>query len=185
MRRFEFTAATSVLLLIDVQERFLKAVPGIAPEQPVGRTLGQMLAAARLLGVPTLISEQYPQGLGPTLPHLLAAHPEAERMPKMHFSCLDDIRIKERLEALHRPTVVLLGIEAHVCVLHTAADLVASGREVVVCGDAVARAARICIAISPSPRMRDAGAVVLPGESGRQGAGPGWPARRSSSRSAR
>jgi nicotinamidase-related amidase len=160
----DLTPASSALLLIDMQERFLAAIPAIAEDQPVGRACRQLLTAARLLGVPTTISEQYPKGLGPTLPHLLAAHPEASRHAKMHFSCADDPALAAHLDALHRPELVLCGIETHVCVLHTAADLLAQGRGVVVAADAVGSRKDLHRDLALAA-LRDLGAVLLPGES--------------------
>jgi len=164
MRPFELTAADSALLLIDVQERFVPAIPSVADGEPVGRCLKQLLSAAQLLAIPTVISEQYPKGLGTTLPYLSALAPQAPRLAKLHFSCVEDAHLRAALEALHRRTFVLCGLETHVCVLHTAADLLAAGHEVVIAGDAVASR-------SPAHRdlglasMRDLGALVLPVES--------------------
>lgn len=164
MGNLAFAAADSALLLIDVQERFLPAIPAVGEDQPVGRALRQLLAAAKLLAVPTLITEQYPKGLGETLPYLRAAHPEAERLPKMHFSCADDPALRARIDALHRPTLVLCGIETHVCVLHTAADLLAAGRNVIVAADAVASRNERHRDLALQA-LRDLGAILLPAES--------------------
>ena len=162
--RFDLLPATSSLLLIDMQERFVPAIPAIAEDRPVGRACRQLLTAARLLGVPTTISEQYPKGLGPTLPWLLAANPEAARFEKLHFSCADDPRLGAHLDALHRPEIVLCGIETHVCVLHTAADLLAQGRVVVVAADAVASRSE-AHRDQALAALRDLGALLLPVES--------------------
>ncbi len=165
MPPFQLDAATSELLIIDVQERFAAAIPSIAPDQPVGRALGILIAGARLLHVPTRFSEQYVKGLGPTLPHLLAAaDPTAPRHEKLHFSCLDDPALGPALNQHPERTLVVAGIETHVCVLGTVADARAQGRSVIVAADAVA---------SRNERnrdhaltaMRDLGALVLPVES--------------------
>jgi nicotinamidase-related amidase len=156
--------ADSAVLLIDVQERFLPAIPGIAPDQACGRACRVLLEGANLLRVPVTISEQYPAGLGPTLPHLLAAAPAARRLAKTHFSCVDDPSFADHLARDGRRHVVVAGIEAHVCVLATVADLLAGGFAVIVADDAVASR-------SPAHRstalaaMRDLGALVAPVES--------------------
>lgn len=164
MSRFDLDVANSALLVIDVQERFLPAIPAIAPDQPVGRACGILLAAARLLAIPTIISEQYPKGLGPTLPHLLAAHPEAPRLTKTHFSCDGDPAMRVAIDHLGRGHLVLCGIEAHVCVLATAAELITRGFQVVVAGDAIAsrEPASRDLALAA---LRDLGALVVPTES--------------------
>lgn len=136
---FALNPTTSTLLVIDVQERFLPAIPAIAADQPVGRQIGILAQAARLLDVRTLISEQYVKGLGPTLPAVLeAAGDEAERWEKTHFSCLDDPALGERLTNPLPSHVILAGIETHVCVLGTAADLRDRGIPVIIAADAVA-----------------------------------------------
>lgn len=161
---FSPTAADTSVLLIDVQERFLPAIPDIAPDRECGRTCGILLAGATLLGVPVTISEQYPKGLGQTLPHLLAAAPQATRLDKTHFSCGDDAALAGHLARQNRRHVVVAGIEAHVCVLATVADLLAAGHVVIVAADAVAsrRAANRDAALTA---MRDLGALALPTES--------------------
>lgn len=164
MDRFDLTTENSSLLLIDVQERFQAAIPAIAPEQPVGRACRLLLEGCALLGVPTLITEQYPKGLGATLPHLQQAAPAAERPAKTHFSALDDPALRPRFVDDPRSHVIVAGIEAHVCVLATVADLLAMGKWVVVAADAVASR-------DPAHRelaleaIRGMGALALPVES--------------------
>jgi len=163
VRGFDLTPATAGLLLIDMQERFLPAIPSIAEDQPCGRSCRILLAAAQLLGVPTTISEQYPQGLGATLGYLAGANPAAVRMAKMHFSCCDDPALRDHLERSGRRQLVLCGIEAQVCVLTTAADLLGRGFQVVIAGDAVAsrNPAHVPMALTAA---RDLGALVVPAE---------------------
>ncbi|MCS6970610.1 MAG: isochorismatase family protein [Planctomycetota bacterium] len=163
MAPFDLAADNSALLLIDVQERFLPAIPEIAGERPVGRCCRLLLESARDLAVPILVSEQYPQGLGPTLAHLQEALAGAPRHPKTAFSCCRDAGLARAIAALHRSWWVLAGIEAHVCVLATAADLLAQGRRVVIAADAVAsRDARH--AAWALQAARDLGALALPAE---------------------
>jgi nicotinamidase-related amidase len=164
LRDFALTVANSVLLVIDMQERFQSAIPAMTQDQPCGRNCRILLAGAQLLGVATLISEQYPKGLGETVSWLQAAHPGATRMAKMHFSCIDDPAMRAHLDALKRPHVVLCGIEAHVCVLTTAADLLAQGVGVVVAGDALASRDTTHLPMACAA-LRDLGALVVPSES--------------------
>ena len=161
--RLELSTATSALLVIDVQERFLKVVPSIAADQPCGRNCRILLQAAALLDIPRLISEQYPAGLGATLPHLQEVAPDVPRLGKMHFSCAEDPALAAAIAGLGRQQLVLAGIEAHVCVLTTAADLVARGHQVVLAGDAIASRdpAHVPMAIAAA---RDLGVLVLPTE---------------------
>lgn len=164
MPRFDLTAATSALLLIDVQERFLAAIPTIAADQSVGRNCRILLEVANLLTVPTLISEQYPKGLGTTLPHLIATAPAVLRLEKTHFSCCDDIAVQAAIDHLGRPHLVLCGIETHVCVLATAADLITRGYHVTIASDAVASRNEASRDTALSA-LRALGTLVLPTES--------------------
>lgn len=128
--------ATSQLLVVDIQARLLPAM------SDGERTLAQaqMLAeAARKLGVPITISEQYPKGLGPTVAGVLdAAGPDAAVLQKMTFSALATPALAAHLEASGRRQIVLCGIEAHVCVLQSALDLLARGYRVALATDAIA-----------------------------------------------
>ena len=155
--------ADSALLLIDVQEKFLSAIPAIAPDQPVGRNCRILVEGARAVGAHVLASEQYPKGLGATLPHLVEALGPAPRPAKTHFSCCGDPAIAAEIAAAQRSWWILCGVEAHVCVLATAADLLAAGRKVVVVGDAVASRRDDC-KVMALQAARDLGALVLPAE---------------------
>ncbi|MBA3708661.1 MAG: isochorismatase family protein [Planctomycetes bacterium] len=164
MPSFDITPATSALMLIDMQERFLPVIPAMASDQACGRNCRILLEAARLLEVPTTISEQYPKGLGETLPYLRQAHPDAPRFEKMHFSCMDDPLLRMHLDSLGRAHVVLCGVETHVCVLHTAADLIAHGTGVVVAADAVS-SRKDLHRDQALDAMRALGALLVPTES--------------------
>src|SRR5215831_17938807 len=106
--------AESQLLVVDVQERL---APAMEPDRPFILTTVKLLEAANALKIPALASEQYPKGLGRTVPELAALVPEPHRYEKMEFSCCANTSIREALAAVKRPQVVLAGIEAHVCVL--------------------------------------------------------------------
>ncbi|MDB5312610.1 MAG: Isochorismatase family protein [Gemmataceae bacterium] len=123
----------SVLVVIDVQEKLLAKIPTAAA---LVRTAGFLLDAAGLLGVPVRATEQYPQGLGPTVPELAGrlSRPAA----KTAFSCCGAGTFLEELEMLQRPNVVLVGMETHVCVMQTALDLIAAGLHVFLPVDALA-----------------------------------------------
>lgn len=126
-------AATQVLI-IDMQERLLPAMADAA-----GAVAGcvKLMRGADALGVPVVMSEQYPRGLGPTVPELAALAPEGAILDKVHFSCAADPAIMSRLQEAGRKQVVIGGVEAHVCVLQTAISLKAAGFEPFVVVDAV------------------------------------------------
>jgi nicotinamidase-related amidase len=129
----------SVLLLVDIQERFRPAVPGM---DGVIRRSGILASAAARLDIPVLASEQYPKALGPTVAELRSLLPDPARIyPKLCFSAAACEPLAAALTALRllgRRQVVLCGVEAHVCVLQTALELQAAGHAVHVVEDAVA-----------------------------------------------
>jgi len=129
----QMSAADTALLVIDVQERLMTKIPGAAA---LVRNIAFLIDAARLLGLPVLATEQYPKGLGPTVPELASRLPE--RPDKVAFSCCAIASVVESLHRQARPKVVLAGIEAHVCVLQTGLDLLAQGFRVYLPVDAVA-----------------------------------------------
>lgn len=128
------SAERSVLLLVDLQERLL---PAIAEAPRVIRNGGILLEAARELQVPVLASEQYPRGLGPTVPDLARRLPAGSTVEKLAFACTGEPAFVTRLGQLDRPQIVVAGVEAHVCVLQTALGLQAAGYAPAVVADAV------------------------------------------------
>lgn len=126
-------AARSSLLIVDVQEGL---IPVMAEPRRVYRGCAMLMRGAARLGIPILVSEQYPKGIGHTVGELLDLAPEGSVMEKIHFSCAHDPAIKARVDGLERPQLVLAGIEAHVCVLQTALGFKAAGYDVAVVADA-------------------------------------------------
>jgi nicotinamidase-related amidase len=126
------SAADTGLLVIDVQE---KLVPLIHSAGPLVRNIAFLLDAAQLLGLTVQATEQYPKGLGPTVPEL------AKRLPvrpdKLAFSSCAIPSVVDGFHREARPKVVLTGIETHVCVLHTALDLLNHDFRVYIPVDAV------------------------------------------------
>lgn len=129
--------ARSALLVIDIQERLAAAMPPDALES-VTRNTTILIETMREFNLPVLVSEQYPRGLGPTLPQILACLPEGARpLEKLAFSCLGEPALAAQIEQLAGYDLIVCGIETHVCVLQTALDLLAAGRRVFVAADAV------------------------------------------------
>jgi nicotinamidase-related amidase len=129
----QMSPADTALLVIDVQKRLMAKIPAAAA---LVRNLAFLIDAARLLNLPVLATEQYPRGLGPTVPELASRLPE--RPDKVAFSCCAVDSVVETLHRQARPKVVLAGIETHVCVLQTGLDLLGRDFRVYVAADAVA-----------------------------------------------
>jgi nicotinamidase-related amidase len=122
----------SQLLVVDMQERLAPAIDGIAAVESQVRLL---LQGARELAVPVLVSEQYPQGLGRTLPALLPLIEGNQAFEKMEFSCFANDKLRFALGTGRR--TVICGIEAHVCVLQTALEMQDAGHDVALVADAL------------------------------------------------
>jgi nicotinamidase-related amidase len=131
-------ASDSILILVDMQEKFRPAVEGF--EELVRRSEILARAAVRL-GVPVLVSEQYPKALGATAVELKRWLPDDQvYFPKMCFSAAGCEPLSAALTALKaagRRQVVMAGVEAHVCVLQTGFELLEAGYSVHVAADAV------------------------------------------------
>lgn len=128
----QMSAADTALLVIDVQE---KLMPKIPDGDTLVRNIVFLINGARQLDLPVLATEQYPKGLGATVPALLPHLPE--RPEKTAFSCCGAPSVVENLRRGVRPKVLLCGIETHVCVMQTALDLLAHDFRVYVAADAV------------------------------------------------
>jgi len=126
----------SCLIVVDIQERLAPAMHDAGQEAI--RNTGILMQAAKRLGVPTLVSEQYPRGLGPTVPALAELMPADGPCEKLEFACPNNDGFSARLKAMGKKQAVITGMEAHICVLQTAVKLAEQGIEVFVAADAVA-----------------------------------------------
>lgn len=127
----------AVLLVVDIQERLLAAMDPARAERVIKNTR-ILMQSARELGLPVIVTEQYPRGLGPTVAALAELLPEGEAaLEKVQFSACQVEEVARRLAADGRRQVVLAGMETHVCVFQTARDLVAQGFQPFVARDAV------------------------------------------------
>jgi nicotinamidase-related amidase len=125
------------LLVVDLQERLVAAMP---PEivQRVTERIAILMQGARLLGIPILVTEQYPKGLGATVEALRPLLPAGTKpFEKLDFSCCGEASIAEAIYTTGRGQWIVCGVETHVCVFQTVRDLCGSGRSVFVPMDAV------------------------------------------------
>ncbi len=155
----------SQLLIVDVQDKLLDAISG--KDRVVERCV-RLVRAARTLDVPITLSEQYPQGLGPTVEPIREAVANAGFVvDKVEFSCMRKRALRDRLHELRRqgrPQVVIGGIEAHVCVLQTAIDLEAQGFEAFVVADAIGSRSKVEPQARHRPGCSKAGADIVDSE---------------------
>lgn len=125
---------TSCLLAVDFQERLM---PAVHDADGVVANAAWLIRIAQRLNVPVLASEQYPQGLGHTVAAIRELLPAEAFMEKLHFSCAAERDCMRRIDSMGRQQIIVIGAEAHVCVLQTALDLRAAGRDVYMVADAV------------------------------------------------
>ena len=129
------TTEDTALVIIDVQE---KLVPAMHDKEALLDNLKKMVNGARVLGLPIIYTEQNPAGLGPTVPEIAELLPQEKPVSKFSFSsCGDEAFIKE-IKSANCRNILIAGMEAHVCVYQTAADLVDLNYNVQVVADAVA-----------------------------------------------
>ncbi|MBR2524909.1 hydrolase [bacterium] len=124
-----------LLLLVDVQEKLV----AMLEKNTVVKKSNTLLQAANILGIPAVITEQYPQGLGKTV-DFVSEHIKENTLvfEKTAFSAIKDEGFLEKIKSYGKKQVIIGGIEAHICVYQTVADLIENGFEVYVVKDACA-----------------------------------------------
>lgn len=155
--------AKAALLVVDVQERLWMAM---APEDRAMclKNLTILVELARRLAMPVVLSEQYPKGLGPTVPEIAAAVAaegiDLRRLEKVEFSCAAAPAFAPLWDELRREQWIVAGMESHVCVYQTVRDLADRGAAVHVPADAVISRTRENRAIGLELAARAGGIVT-------------------------
>lgn len=122
------------IVLVDVQE---KLFPLIQDHNDIAKACQWILSFAADLQLPCLVSEQYPEGLGKTISSLSSLCLGSPYLEKMHFSCAQEKRLESFLNEYTLSQCIIIGIEAHVCVLQTVMELIGQGKEVFVIEEGV------------------------------------------------
>jgi len=156
MDKFMLKRDDSLLVIVDIQERL--AVAMSERERVITNAL-HLIESAKLLGVPLLITEQYPKGLGPTVPEVRNAVQTYAPVEKITFSCCGEQFFMEALQETGKKQIILVGMETHVCVLQTCIDLLQNGYDVHVVSDAICSRTKQNFKTAIE-YMREAGAVV-------------------------
>jgi len=151
----------SVAVIVDVQERLFPHMHG---KEDLEKSIVTLIRGLRVLGVPILVTQQYTKGLGPTITAVQEALGQYNPIEKLAFSCMDEQVFIDALEESGRNTVILAGIETHVCMLQTTLDMVQNGYRPVIVEDCVSsrKAGDKNTAVY---RMREEGAVITSCES--------------------
>jgi nicotinamidase-related amidase len=125
----------TILVIIDVQSTLLQAMH---EREDLLANLQKLIKGTQALDLPILWLEQNPSRLGETAPEIRVLLGGSQSViPKMAYSCCGEPKFMHNIEALGRQQILLAGIETHVCVYQTAADLLARGFEVQIVADAV------------------------------------------------
>jgi nicotinamidase-related amidase len=134
MERNNLTVENTVLVLIDFQERLF---PVMQDKEKLLTNTVKLTKGAVALEIPVIVTEQYPKGLGPTLPEIKSLLPNFKAVEKTCFSCCDEPAFMETLGALKRRQIIVAGIEAHICMYQTCAALAKAGYQVEAAADCV------------------------------------------------
>jgi nicotinamidase-related amidase len=156
--RRPLVAEQCALVVVDIQERLL---PPIFEKERLVRNSQLLIRLANILRLPTLLTTQYCKGLGNVLPEIASLIPSAKPIDKLEFSCFGSEPFIAAQKSLpgRRNTVLLCGMESHICVMQTALGALEHGYYVHVASDAVSSRAEWNWKIGLQ-RMRDAGAVI-------------------------
>jgi nicotinamidase-related amidase len=148
-------------LVIDIQE---KLFPFIYGNEMLTKNAGILIKGLQVLNIPVVVTEQYTKGLGPTIQPLQQLFTVSPSLEKLSFSCCDDPQFMRHLEALHKKFIIITGIESHVCVLQTCADLLEKNYIPVIVEDCVS-SRNLNDKVMAVYRMRKMGAVITTYES--------------------
>jgi nicotinamidase-related amidase len=127
-------AANTVLILIDFQERLF---PAMHDKEKLLKNVIKLIKGAKVLEIPIILTEQYPKGLGSTIPEIKELIPDIKPIEKFCFNCSDEAVFNRTIKASKRRQALIAGIEAHICVYQTAMALVREGYEVQVVTDCI------------------------------------------------
>lgn len=124
----------TVLVVVDVQGKLATLMH---EKERMLKNLERLIKGAQILGVPILLTEQYPKGLGVTTAELQSLMPNVKPIEKLSFSCFGEARFIEAFEELEREQVLIAGIESHICVYQTVSDMLEEDLEVHCVVDAI------------------------------------------------
>lgn len=158
MTRRPLDADQCALIVIDIQQKLL---PPIFEKERLIKNSQLLIRLAGILQIPTLLTTQYAKGLGPTVPEISSLAPDYPPIDKQMFSCFGSDVFCSLLKRLPgtRTTVLLCGMETHICVMQTALAALREGYLVHVASDAVSSRAEWNWKVGLE-RMRDAGAII-------------------------
>nr|MDO8076105.1 hydrolase [Candidatus Freyarchaeota archaeon] len=150
------TRENAALLIIDVQEKLLAVMQS---KEGIVENILKLIDFAKIVGLPIILTEQYPKGLGPTIREIRDKIPDVAPLEKTAFSCFGAEGFREALEKHSVSTLIITGIESHVCVCQTALEALDNGLRVCVISDAISSRTLENWRVGVE-RMRDNGAII-------------------------
>jgi nicotinamidase-related amidase len=150
----------AALVVIDVQE---KLFTHMAEKQKLVENLAKLIQFAGIMKIPIIVTEQYPKGLGQTIAEVKKLVPHVTLVEKVEFSCFGSTGFKEALANLEAKTLIIVGIEAHICVTQTAIDGRQTGYRICVVEDAIS-SRNLGDKAAAIERMRQNGVTIVTSE---------------------
>lgn len=126
----------AILVVIDMQESLMKQMDQEIAKRTI-KNIKTNISFAKEMGIPIILTEQYPKGLGRTIKEIQSDLENLVPIEKLSFSCCGERLFNEKLIEINRKKIIMTGIETHVCVLQTTNDLLEKGYEVHVVADAI------------------------------------------------
>ncbi len=162
MEKFIINKDDTFMMLVDLQEKLAVTMKKKVQEE-LKKNCNIMLKTAKQFDIPVIVTEQYRKGLGETIPELQDEIKGLDNLEKTFFDCTKDAEIDKKIQSLGRKTAILMGIEAHICLLQTAMSLLKRGYKVIIAADAVASRKKLNWQTALKS-METAGAVLYPTE---------------------
>ena len=131
---FQLDKDSSLLLIIDIQERLAVVMK---QKDPVVKNVLHLVELAKMQNIPIVLTEQYPKGLGRTVPEITTALPAHVLVEKVSFNCCGEHTFGAQVKRFNRKKIIVTGMETHICVLQTCIGLLGEGHDVHLVSDAV------------------------------------------------
>lgn len=146
----------AALIIIDVQE---KLFPLISDKEKILENMRKLIRFAKIINMPIILTEQYPRGLGSTVPEIKELIPDVQPIEKLEFSCFGSEKFRIALKELNVKTIIIAGIETHICVAQTSIEGIKNGYRVCVVVDATS-SRRLEDKNTAIKRMMQSGVIV-------------------------
>ena len=162
MSDFMINKNDSLLLIIDIQERLFQAME-IDSQSLLKKNCAILIKAADEFNIPMIVTEQYRKGLGETIPELKDIISDAKVFEKIFFDAMKEEEIRKAITGISKKSIIISGIEAHICVFQTALSLIALSHNVVIASDSVA-SRRKDDKDAAVAMLKEAGVLIYPTE---------------------